>query len=165
MLRAEAPESLGASSSNRARAVLAVALAALAAFGAFLLLAWVLERSPVARATDGPGFCGICHPMSQATVSYLNSAHSGQASCNSCHLPRGMLDGAAGKVYEGLRDFAKFTLGLTPEPPEATTWTLETARMNCLACHSNVMANPTVPWTDPRAYDCLRCHRRTPHGE
>ena len=137
-------------------------LAALVVFLAlFLSTAWLVKRGPVSRMTDGPVFCGLCHPMAFEVTSYLSSAHaSGGVSCNSCHLPHSLLYGTLGKAYTGIKDIASFTLGRAPAPLLATAWTRRTIRENCLSCHKQVMSGIKT-----EGLDCLRCHRRIAHGQ
>lgn len=127
---------------------------------AALALAWLVKRGPVARWTDGPSFCGRCHPMAYEVTSYLASPHaSAGIPCNGCHLPHALITGVLGKAYTGLKDIASFTLGRAPAPLLTTAWTRRTVRDNCLACHQEIMGQ-----VRPEGLDCLRCHRRIAHG-
>ncbi len=113
-----------------------------------------------AYLTDDPKACLNCHQMKPEYESWFHSRHSTEATCNDCHLPRGLLTKWAGKAQAGLRHTYKFYTGDHPINIRIESLSKSIVQGNCQECHRQLVNE--VKSGDGRY--CFDCHRSTPHG-
>jgi cytochrome c nitrite reductase small subunit len=110
---------------------------------------------------DSPAFCGSCHSMDQAQVTWQTSNHK-QLSCTECHLPHQNLviklitkgqTGMHDTYHEVLRDYPA-TIKLSPQGKAIV-------EDNCLRCHQSTVENTAMA---SGGQDCTKCHRGLVHG-
>ena len=120
----------------------------------------------VSRATDGPGFCGSCHVMSEQVSTFSASAHASVATCGSCHIEPGVVRGAFGKARAGLKDAYSLLTAGYPVPIKLSDSGRTVLRENCLSCHAQKLSGISMP-ADRQCTDCHRFigHQRPPSKE
>jgi len=125
-----------------------------------------------------PEACTSCHLMQPQLDSWRASAHGKGMTCNDCHVAhQGRLRPFFGKLNDGVRHAAIFTLWVKPRSIRLRERGAHTVQANCLRCHGRPgeagwktdPALPAPPTPNTSAHldasrACFECHRETPHG-
>ena len=116
-----------------------------------------------ALGLDGIEFCGSCHVMQDRVDTYVNSAHSINASCGDCHIPHELVKGSFYKAYTGTIDLIGVVRNKDPFEIHATNMAKETIQENCVRCHAGLLEEIGDTMMQEGKY-CFDCHRNTPHA-
>jgi len=108
--------------------------------------------------SETPEFCGSCHVMESQYEAWFHAGAHRRQKCIDCHLPNDhFANHLVWKSLDGLKDAAKFHLGLVSDDMRISAHGAQVVQANCLRCHEETMARTKE---DRKCWDC---HRRLSH--
>jgi cytochrome c nitrite reductase small subunit len=113
--------------------------------------------------SNDPRACINCHVMTDQYRSWSASSHHAFTSCNSCHVPEGIVSKYLTKAEHGFRHSWAFTSGVFVDPIRMKPSSERVVEANCRTCHQ---AHIEVPgrFRDRGAPEsCIRCHSGVGH--
>jgi cytochrome c nitrite reductase small subunit len=117
-----------------------------------------------AYLSNDPAACTNCHIMQPQYDSWLNSSHQAQATCNDCHLPRGLLTKLVAKADNGFFHSWAFTFQDFHEPIQIKPRNLRILQANCVACHETTVTHLLADTLGDVSTGCFTCHHSVGHG-
>ncbi len=130
----------------------------------FLLLGWLFSL------TLKPQFCGSCHEMKPAYLSWRRSSHQG-SNCLSCHVEPGIINLLIDKVKASKELVLHFTGGYEKPINKGSRLSEELPSENCLTCHLEPGKKISLSvMFDHRVHNrenltCAYCHNRVGHPD
>lgn len=134
-----------------------------AIFGAFLLVAVLLQVPAVGQTIGSPQACGTCHVMTYEVVTLEKSSHRDLA-CLDCHSPTGFFAKPVDEIKSASRHMYVFMTNQTPDIIQPTQSSREIVQSRCVDCHSAVVGDTHVAKYQQGGLLCFECHREVPHG-
>ncbi len=142
--------------------LVSVALGAAAGVGGYTF--WYAEGA--SYLSDDPRACVNCHIMRDQYDSWQKASHHAVATCNDCHVPHDFTGKYLSKMVNGYHHSRAFTLQNFPEPIRITPRNARILQQNCLACHTDLLADIQPHHDAPPAQmlKCVSCHADVGHG-
>jgi cytochrome c nitrite reductase small subunit len=157
---------------SRGWLVLAALAGALAGLGGFTFR----YAEGLSYLSSDPAACKNCHIMNEQFDSWRKGPHHAVATCQSCHMPTGLVAKYLAKARNGYHHSMGFTFqSPTPDRPGARRVFDEPIRIkpqnsqilqdNCLRCHGDLVHGIVRGSTTAGdAVRCVACHRAVGHG-
>lgn len=112
-----------------------------------------------------PKACVNCHIMRPQFDSWQKASHHTAAKCVDCHLPHSFIPKYIAKADNGYRHSKGFTFQDFHEPIQISPRNGKILQDNCLRCHDSMVHGlALVTRDDPKALQCVHCHRDVGHG-
>jgi len=128
-----------------------------------LMLLFLVILNAIGFLSDNPDVCASCHVMKSLYVTWANSSHARDATCNDCHLPQqNLTQKLTLKQKLGMWDVYIFLTRQEPQVIRLTDSSKEIIRNNCLRCHPR--QTQTMALYNQTDRFCGDCHRETVHG-
>jgi cytochrome c nitrite reductase small subunit len=112
--------------------------------------------------SDNPEACVNCHIMREQFDGWVKSSHSAFATCNSCHVPHGVVRKYLTKAENGFWHSYGFTFQNFHEPIQMRPSSRAVVQENCLGCHSNFVSQ-IANHSGPDEVNCIQCHGGVGH--
>lgn len=141
--------------------VLAVLVGAAAGIGGYTLV----YAEGFSYLSSEPKVCANCHVMQAQYDAWQKSSHHHVATCNDCHLPRGLVAPYFAKLVNGWNHSRAYTLQDFAEPIAIKPFNSEILQAGCLACHRDLVHDAVMARGPTQEASCVHCHATAGHGE
>ncbi|MDD3860056.1 MAG: cytochrome c nitrite reductase small subunit [Bacteroidales bacterium] len=138
-------------------------IAGLALYNFYISRAW-------SYISDDPSTCINCHVMTTQYVTWRQSSHRENATCNDCHVPQdNIFRTYYFKAMDGMRHSAIFTARTYEQSIRMRAPGNTVVQENCIRCHGTLteMVKANITYKESKSGQgkkCWDCHRDVPHG-
>jgi len=123
------------------------------------------EGEAFAYLSDESKVCANCHIMRDHYDGWQKASHHTVATCNDCHVPKGLIPKYWTKAENGYHHSKAFTLQNFHEPILAQPKSRRIVQNNCIRCHGDLVRQMLAkPRPADEPFRCARCHDRVGHG-